>query len=319
MSENLQLDMWKGDWSLASVDPECLQILAYARFNGIPIKVNTTNNPFTTPNGQFPVLRTRFNNLDKIRDIVQYLNKLHSNSIPANDSIEHANILAYDAMLKDKLYPAMQFIWWIDQTNLNEIIRPWYCKAIPFPLNYYYPSKLENQAKSLIKILYPTEDDTTLIENKVYSEAQKCLTSLSIRLGDSEYFHGPLPTMLDAIVYSYLAPLLKTPLRNAPLQNHLKACTNLKNFVTRISQKYFRDECLQYEKLKAEDNVKKNRKDSQTEFPNKRRNQILAGLFATTAMLGYALLTGQLEVPIRDNTTISEAEEYILDEDEDDE
>ncbi|KAK2579233.1 hypothetical protein KPH14_008202 [Odynerus spinipes] len=303
-SEKLQLDVWKGDWGLASIDTDCLQVLAYARFNGIPLKVNATNNPFKTPNGQLPVLRTKFTSLDKVNDIIQYLNKLNYNT-SKSDSTEHGEIIAYSILLKDKLYPAMQFIWWLDQKNLNELIRPWYCQAVPFPFNYYYPSKFENQAKTMIETLCPTEDNMAVIENKVYSEAQKCLTSLSIKLGDSKYFLGSSPTLLDAIVYSYLAPLLKTPLPNPPLQNHLMACTNLVKFVTRISQKYFRDEYQQYERIKAEENAKKNRKDSQTEFPNKRRNQILAGLFAVVAMVGYALLTGKLEVPIKDNKTIN--------------
>ena len=73
----------------------------------------------------------------------------------------------------------------------------------------------------------------------MYSDAEKCLTLLSNRLGDSKYFFGNQPTSLDAIVYSYLAPLLKTPFPNSTLQNHLKACTNLVTFVARISQKYY--------------------------------------------------------------------------------
>lgn len=133
----------------------------------------------------------------------------------------------------------------------------------------------------------------------MYSEAQKCLTALSTRLGNSKYFLGQSHTMLDAVVYSYLAPLLKTPLVNPPLQNHLKACTNLVDFVTHISQKYFRDEYQQYEKVKSENNVNQMRKDSYTEFPNKRRDQVLAGIFAAVAMIGYALLTGKLEVNYR--------------------
>ncbi|KAF7406410.1 hypothetical protein HZH68_005779 [Vespula germanica] len=316
-SEKMQLDVWKGDWGLASIDTECLQVLAYARFNGIPLQVKATNNPFKTPNGRLPVLRTKHTSLDKVSEIIQYLKKTNFDSSSANNSKEYAEFIAYDTMLKDKLYPAMQFIWWLDQTNLNELVRPWYCKAVPFPLNYYYPSKFENQAKTVIETLYPTEDNMTVIENKVYSEAQKCLTSLSTRLGDSKYFLGQSHTMLDAVVYSYLAPLLKTPLVNPPLQNHLKACTNLVTFVTHISQKYFRDEYQQYEKVKSENNVKRMRKDSYTEFPNKRRDQVLAGIFAAAAMIGYAVLTGKLEVPIKDNKMINQAEEYIIEDEVD--
>ena len=119
---------------------------------------------------------------------------------------------------------------------------------------------------------------------------------LSTRLGESEYFFGSFPTTLDAIVYSYLAPILKIPLPNAALQNHLKGCTNLENFVTRISVKYFEDEYKSFEKQKSTKCSEPMKTDSESDFPHKTRNQILAGLFATVAMLTYAISNGILEV-----------------------
>lgn len=56
---------------------------------------------------------------------------------------------------------------WIDKKNLDELVRPWYCKALPFPLNFYYPGKFERQAQSLIQSLYPVEDNINIIENEV--------------------------------------------------------------------------------------------------------------------------------------------------------
>lgn len=131
---------------------------------------------------------------------------------------------------------------------------------------------------------------------QVYSEAQKCLTLLSIRLGDGDFFFGQQPSAIDAIVYSYLAPLLKAPLPNPILQNHLKNCTNLVKYVSRISQRYFEYEYQSYEKDKAEKNAEKLGEDSDCEFPNKRRNQIFAAFVAILAMAGYALSTGIVEV-----------------------
>lgn len=117
-----------------------------------------------------------------------------------------------------------------------------------------------------------------------------------MRLGDGDFFFGQQPSTIDAIVYSYLAPLLKAPLPNPILQNHLKNCTNLVKYVSRISQRYFEYEYQTYEKDKAERNAEKSREDSECEFPNKRRNQILAAFVATLAMAGYALSTGIVEV-----------------------
>lgn len=51
-----------------------------------------------------------------------------------------------------------------------------------------------------------------------------------------------------------------------------------------------------YEKHQAEKNAERLRTDSESEFPNKRRNQILAAFVATLAMTGYALSMGIVEV-----------------------
>ncbi|EFN76163.1 Metaxin-1, partial [Harpegnathos saltator] len=187
---------------------------------------------------------------------------------------------------------------WIDKKNLDELVKPWYCKVLPFPLNFYYPGKYERQAQSLIQSLYPMEDNINVIENKVYSEAQKCLTLLSIKLGDREFFYGQQPSIIDAIIYSYLAPLLKAPLPNPVLQNHLKACTSLVKYVSRISQRYFENEYQEYEKHQAEEKAAKLKQDPDNEFPNKKRNQFLAAFIATLTMTAYALSTGIVEVRV---------------------
>lgn len=312
----LQLNVWKGDWSLPSVDVECLQVLAYAKFNGIPLKVNTSANLFKTPNGKLPVLKCNTGTFDTAKNIIEYFKQINFNTEYELKEKQRSKVLAYDAMLKEKLFPALQFIWWIDEKNVNELIRPWYYKALPFPLKLYYPGKFERQAHAMFEILYPAKDDIidmTVIENKVYSEAQKCLTMLSTTLGELDYFLGKEPTLLDAIVYSYLAPLLRAPLPNPALQNHLKACTNLVKYVSRISDTFFEIECQEYT---TKENVQDTKKYSENEFPNKRRNQIIAGVFATLVMSIYIFSTGILEVSVKDNEILNIAAEDTSTDDE---
>ncbi|XP_034942670.1 metaxin-1 isoform X2 [Chelonus insularis] len=295
--KRFQLDVWKGDWGLPSVDIHCLQILAYARFCNVPLRINPTCNPFRTPNGSLPVLHTGTNILNSVEGILNFFQEENYSPDRHLSPRQSAEIISYNYMLKESFYPALQFIWWLDQRNFTNLIRPWYAKAIPFPLNFYYPSKYEKQARSMMESFYPNEEAMTVIENKIYSEAQQCMTMLSTRLGDSDYFFGANPTSLDAMIYSYLAPLLKAPLPNPALQNHLKACTNLVKFVSRISQRYFENDYQEYEKIQAKENEKRMKKED-NEFPNKRRNQILAGIFATLAMISYAFLAGIVEIPV---------------------
>lgn len=59
----------------------------------------------------------------------------------------------------------------------------------------------------------------------------------------SNFLFSPLftfsPTSLDALVFSYLAPLVRVPFPSNTLQIHCKACENLVMFCSRILQRYF--------------------------------------------------------------------------------
>lgn len=310
--ETFQLDVWKGDWGLPSIDINCLQALAYAKFCKIPLKVNATNNPFRSPNGQLPVLRHQYGTDYTIKNILQFF-RVNNYCLDFGLSPkECADVNAYDTMLKEELFPALQFIWWVDERNYRQVIRPWYGKAMPFLLNYYYPVKYETEAKNLMESLYPTEDEITNIETYVYTNAKKCLTLLSNRLGDNDYFFGSSPTTLDAIIFSYLAPILRIPLPNSELKIHLKACTNLENFIVRISVKYFENEYRSYEREKTKNNSEPKKNEDDVDFPNKSRNKIFAAIFAATAMLGYATVSGILEVPTKNEDNDYDSTEYTF-------
>lgn len=62
---------------------------------------------------------------------------------------------------------------------------------------------------------------------------------LSEKLGTSEFFSGLKPSLLDANIFAYLAPLLRAPLPSNALQNYLKHCDNLVKFVDRICEYFF--------------------------------------------------------------------------------
>ena len=62
------------------------------------------------------------------------------------------------------------------------------------------------------------------------------------------YFDGEFcsssfrPTSFDAMIFAYLAPLVKAKLASTKLQCHVKACDNLVKFVCRILVRYFKEE-----------------------------------------------------------------------------
>ena len=83
---------------------------AYAKFCGVDVKINPTCNPFRTPNGKLPVLRHGTMIVDSLHEIIEIFRQ--KNSLEYNlERRQCSEIMAYDHMLKEKLEPALQFIW----------------------------------------------------------------------------------------------------------------------------------------------------------------------------------------------------------------
>ncbi|XP_022836573.1 metaxin-1 [Spodoptera litura] len=237
---SIELDIWRGEWGLASIDLECLKVLTYMKFIGVPVRVREANNPFFTPKGRLPVMKDGRNLLTNFEEVVDHLKSLHYSTDVHLNTKQAAEASAFTQYLREKLYPAYQYAWWVDEKNYCDLTRPTYAKALCIPFNFYYPSHYQNAAKEMIDALYGEHTDLREIEKTLYNEAEKCLKTLSDRLGESEYFFGNRPSSFDATVFAYLAPLVKAPFPNATLANHVKGIANLSRFVARINQKNFR-------------------------------------------------------------------------------
>uniref|UniRef100_A0A1B6E1Z4 GST C-terminal domain-containing protein n=1 Tax=Clastoptera arizonana TaxID=38151 RepID=A0A1B6E1Z4_9HEMI len=296
MNRQMELDIWQGDWGLPTIDLDCLQVLAYIKFAGVTVQVKKTNNPFLTPTGSLPVFRHNKHTLTSYDQVTKYLTQKNFCPDFGLNTRQLSEIFAYTKFLRDNLYPALQLIWWVDERNYVGLSRKWYAKALPFPLNFYYPNKYKTFAEDMMDSLYPYIENAEMIHKEIYKKAERCLNTMSIRLGESEFLFGPHPTSLDAILYAYLAPLLKAPFPNSILQNHLRSYSNLYKYVIRISQRYFPNESLEYEK-KMKENTKDSTKSSNNEvdFPHQIRNKIFAVAFAVSAMAAYAITSGLVQ------------------------
>lgn len=315
----MEVSTWSEDWGLPSVDPECLKILAYSKFCGAPVTQNQTNNPFWSPSGNLPVFEhtssTTNTTLTQFQAVVKHLAICNYSADFNLTQKQRSETDAFINLIKEKLSPAIQYILWIDTKNHIEFTRIWYAKHLPFPMGYYYPGRYHQNAERLIESLYSqyTEfgeiGNDTQVETSVYKAAQECLTLLDNRLGDNPYMFGKSPCRLDAVMYGYLAPLLKAPLPNSTLQNYMKNCSNLVRFVVKISQNYFPQTVKAWDEKNNNEEESRNKKKNESKkkkenskgeeenaWPHETRNKILAGAVASTAMLGYAYSSGLIDV-----------------------
>ncbi|XP_052326244.1 metaxin-1-like isoform X2 [Oncorhynchus keta] len=267
MAAPLELYCWKGDWGLPSVDTDCLTVLAYAKFAGAPLKVHKITNPWRSPTGTLPALKTT-------EESTRSLSK------PSNIIIH----------LRKQIYTQ-----WVDSKNYVDVTRRWYAENIPFPLNFLLPNRIHNQQLERLRLVRgdPTLEPGEQLEKELYHDALECMTLLSQRLGSHKFFFGDSPSSLDAYVFGHLAPLLKVKLPNGKLQQHLNSLDNLRHYCTNILILYFPSEGGEPPNRKV--SVHSDSSDFDSE-PHKRRKQILSVLFAMGSMLGYAILMGIVSI-----------------------
>uniref|UniRef100_A0A1B6KXI1 GST C-terminal domain-containing protein n=1 Tax=Graphocephala atropunctata TaxID=36148 RepID=A0A1B6KXI1_9HEMI len=296
MNIAMELDIWKGDWGLASIDLDCLRLVTYCKFAGAPVNLNIKNHTFQTPSGKLPVFRHYKRTLCSFEAVSSYLTAKNLSPDFGLTQKEKADVVAFTMFLKEFLYPALLYVWWVDERNRINLTRKWYAKTLPFPLSMFYPNQYHKAALESVEALYPNIESEQMLENEIYEKAMQCITAISHRLGSQEFMFGAHPSSIDATLYAYLAPLVKAPFPSAKLKTHVISHNNLLKYVTRISQRYFAAEMQAFEAQKLQETV--NDSGAQTNnFPHKRRNQILAAGIAVMAMAGYAVNTGLLQIP----------------------
>ncbi|XP_035464440.2 metaxin-1-like [Scophthalmus maximus] len=291
-----ELFCWEGDWGLPSVSTDCLVVLAYAQFAGAPLKLHKMSNPWRSPGGSLPALRTnQKDTLTRPSDIIIHLRKQKYNADYDLSAKESADSLAFISLMEEKLAPALIYTFWVEPKNYVDVTRRWYAEHMPFPLNFFLPGRMQRQQLEKLRLLRGDEllESGDELEKELYRDAAECLNLLSQRLGSSKFFFGDSPSSLDAYVFGHLAPILKSKLPNGKLQQHLKSLENLSSFCTNILLLYFpRDD----RESSSQQPASQPEGGDFDHVPNKRRKQFLSALAALGAMLSYALLTGMVSI-----------------------
>ncbi|XP_044540561.1 metaxin-1 [Gracilinanus agilis] len=294
MAAPMELYCWAGGWGLPSVDLESLIVLTYARFTGAPLKVHKITNPWKSPSGTLPALRTPDASIiSQPHKIITHLRKQKYNADYDLSARQGADTLAFMSLLEEKLLPVLIHTFWVDAKNYVELTRKWYAEAMPFPLNLFLPGRMQRKHLERLQLLCgerrPEEEEE--VEKELYREARECLTLLSQRLGSQKFFFGDSPASLDAFVFSYVALLLQAKLPNGKLQAHVRGLSNLCAYCTHILSLYF-----PWDGAEAPPSRPAPSASETDEEPYRRRGQILSVLAGLAAMVGYALLSGIVSI-----------------------
>ena len=295
----MELVTWSPDFGLPSWHPPSLAMRAYAKFTGAPLNVQHSDNPLFAA---VPLFRHRDVATSDFDAFVRHLADECRISADAGLSPRlRSDAVAFKRLVEATLRPAFAFAAWVDGKNQTELTRPWFARRMPFPLGLFYPGRYQRAAKRLamsaVEDAVGDADDEAVAERFLYRGAEAALASLSDRLGDEAFLLGATPSSLDALVFSYLAPLMRVPFPSARLAEAARAHANLERYVARILATYFPDlpsaSSVSFGKTKEEDEEAKSAKASRR---SAQWNGLFAAVMAAAAMAGYAHYSGLYHV-----------------------
>uniref|UniRef100_A0A182SY75 Metaxin n=1 Tax=Anopheles maculatus TaxID=74869 RepID=A0A182SY75_9DIPT len=348
----MEIFVYRGEWGLPSIDYECNRLLAYLKFSGAKVTVNFNGNPFSSPNGMLPYMIADGKKVAGYGRIVEHLSAAgigppratNDASVNVGDESQQATrINGHMQYVQENLHPYFMYMLWGDPKNVDTT-RTLYAKRIPIPFNFYCPRKYVLRTNDITQSLagFSLEDSIEFHDvSEFQHNAKTCLNWIATKLEDSRWFVGDRPTEVDAMLYGYLSVLLKHTLPTNVLQNHIRQCPKLMQYVDRTTTTYFAKEGFNSFTATRNNASTGQQKDSNAGSPNdggassssssagggerseksgndakfhtgqqqdpddgpkeRRKRYILSGLVATVAMVGFAILNGILTLPNEGN------------------
>jgi metaxin len=124
-----------------------------------------------------------------------------------------------------------EYLFWVDEYNYGALTSKAYSNSLSFPHYLFFLHSRRNEAMRRYEASNKQPKD-------LIKDAINVLNALSAKLGESKYFYGNKPSSLDALIFGYLAPLLKLPLANDRLQLHLSSQPNVCIFLENLASIY---------------------------------------------------------------------------------
>lgn len=195
-----------GPGTTLSSNPACLKWQAYLLFNNITFSIVPSNN-HSSPSGSLPFLLPA----------PQYENAL-SQAITANkiskwvrphdaDSEMNTKLEIYIALIDQNIRNAWLYHLYLSKDNFQAVAVPLYIQ--PASANAMVRFALEKQLQAAARAQILQSYDF-IDEGEIYEVADSAFRSLSLVLGQQNYFGGTdKPGLFDAMLFAYTQPLLE--------------------------------------------------------------------------------------------------------------
>uniref|UniRef100_V5IA07 Metaxin n=1 Tax=Anoplophora glabripennis TaxID=217634 RepID=V5IA07_ANOGL len=115
--EKFQLYVYDGDYSLPSLDVECLKSILYTAVAEVPVQVRLLNNFKHCVFYNAPTFVHKNLLFKSFHEMMLYLRTLNYNIDNKLSSKQSSESLALTNLVQSKLKPVTEFVYWLDQRN----------------------------------------------------------------------------------------------------------------------------------------------------------------------------------------------------------
>uniref|UniRef100_A0AC35TUD3 GST N-terminal domain-containing protein n=1 Tax=Rhabditophanes sp. KR3021 TaxID=114890 RepID=A0AC35TUD3_9BILA len=226
--------------SLVYENAECFATKTLLKIVQLPFHYEERPNAeFMSNNGRVPILRLNNDNhiicgFHAISDFITQRGLNLADPIPDN---QIGDLEAYMALIDDVLRNVEVWMCWKEKTIYKNITAERYGSTYHWPLNHFLPMIKKNEYNTYIKNI--GWENKTLDE--VIKMADSVFHSLSVKLGNNEYFFGNTPTQLDAYAFGHFYCITTTILSNNSLMAAIKKYENLGKFCQTIEKNFHKN------------------------------------------------------------------------------
>ena len=224
-------------YPLSSVEPFSLALLSYAKMVHLQTyQVKVINNGEWWTSATYPVIRKKHDTDDRISGWEPVLNHLKEQGYNLDISLDEkqqGNLYLFSVMVTESIRDALEYYMFIEQENYHKITRRQFVNYVPYVFRFFAIDRMKDRIEkrlfsnyygNLRRRAYRKDEERGL---EFYDEASKAFRSLSSLLDIRNFFFGPNPTSLDALVFGFLAPIIYISMPKDTLRQRLFEYPNL--------------------------------------------------------------------------------------------
>jgi glutathione S-transferase len=239
-SMTITLHQFAPMYGLPNPSPFCIKLETYLRMAGLPYKAETIKGRIKSLTGKAPYIELDGKILSDSGLIIDHLERTHGYPVDGKLTLaERAQSLAFQRMMEEHLYQAAVFARWLDPAHPTETsgyvravigLKGLLGKIIP-------PLVQKNVKKSLWHHGLGRHSPETIWKLGIDD-----VTALGHWLGHRLWCFGNAPTVMDAVMFAFVASIVRTPW-DFPLKTATLKHRNLVEHSERMLAKYFPELC----------------------------------------------------------------------------